>query len=131
MTQYRVKVTNDNGQVEYGDAPTVIVPVEHWKEKMAMLKKEGEQAAEEMQIQGRPFQARVLGPREAPDDSSEYGECHLTAVIIKRDWKAQTKLAMVEDANNFLTKAYQIGVLSKELSHILKVVIEGGKVSVK
>ncbi len=129
MAELRVKVTNDAGQTEYGYAPTVFVPVEQWKEKMATLKRDGEQFVQEIRGQRHPFQVRVLGPREAPDDAPQRGEVSLTAVVIEQDWKAQTKLAMVEDANNFLTKAYQIGVLSAGVSQILKTVIEGGEVS--
>ncbi len=129
MAEFRVKVTNDAGQTAYGYAPTVFVPVEQWKEKMATLKRNGEQFVQEMRSQERPFQVRVLGPREAPDGAPQREEASLTAVVIEQDWKAQTKLAMVEDANNFLTKAYQIGVLSAGVSQILKTVIEGGEVS--
>ena len=121
--EYSVKVTR-NGHDEYGYAQIKWIPVEQWKEKMVTLQKEGEQAAEEMQSRGRPFQTRVLNPQEAPENSSENGELNLVAVVIERDWKVPTKLAMIEDANNFLTKAYNIGALNAALSPILGRVIE-------
>ena len=80
--------------------------------KIATLKRDGEQFVQEIRGQGHSFQVRVLGPREAHEDAPQRGDVNLTAVVIEQDWKAQTKLAMVEDANNFLTKAYQMGVLS-------------------
>ena len=92
------------------------VPVERWKEKMATLKKEGEQAAEEMQSQGRPF--RESSPKRRPD-SSEIRELNLVAVVIERDWKVQA----IPRMQIIFSKAYNIGALAA-LSSILGRVIE-------
>ena len=58
-------------------------------------------------------------------DPAEYRKFNLAAVVIELDWKVSTKLDMVEDANNFITKAYKIGVLDMELAPVLGAVIEG------
>ena len=122
MDKYRVKVTDENtGHEEYGEAQIVGIPVDQWEQKIDTLTQEGQQFAQELHSQGHPFQVRVLAPREV----SEPGEgVSMTAVTIAGDWKARTKLAMVEDANAFLTKAYQLGIFSKDLAKMLAAAIE-------
>ena len=44
--------------------------------------------------------------------------------MIQLDWKAATKLKMVEDANNFLTKARQVDIFHPDVLGALKSVLE-------
>ena len=125
MNKYGVEVTDATGHSEHADAPTVEVSTDQWKKKMSTLKKRGEQAVQRMKSQGRPFQARVLGPLEVPEERSKSEGYTLVAVTIDRDWKLPTKLAMVRDANNLLTNAYKIGVLDNALPIALGAAIEG------
>ena len=48
----------------------------------------------------------------------------LYLLTIQHDWKAVTKLEMVEDANNFLTKARQVDILHPDLLGALRSVLE-------
>ena len=124
---YRVKVSNEAGQEVIAESPAEEVSADQWAEKIATLQKEGWQFIKEVGFPEKTFQARVLGPKEIPANyAAQYS---LTAVIIEYDWKAKTKLAMVEDANNFLSKAFAIDLFDPVVAQILKAAIEGRKVS--
>ena len=68
----------------------------------------------------KPFKVVILAPKETPVGA----EVTANVTLIQRDWKAATKLAMVEDANNFLTKAHKIELLNPDLLAALRSTIE-------
>ena len=97
-----------------------VIPKDEWDGKLAVVRQKGERFAREMRSQGKPFKAVVLAPKEAP----EGGDATIRLVVIQNNWKAATKLEMVEDANNFLTKAYQVGIFHPDLPAALSSVLE-------
>ncbi len=97
-----------------------IIPKDEWDGKVDVVRQRGERFAREMRSQGKPFKAAILGPKEVPKDA----EFTLQAVVIQLDWKAATKLELVEDANNFLTKARQVDIFHPDLLAALKSVLE-------
>ncbi len=89
---------------------------DEWDGKVEAIRKKGERFAKKMRIQGKPLKAEILGPREVPVGE----ELTMPVILIQRDWKAETKLEMVEEANNFLTKARQVGILHPDLLAALR-----------
>ena len=97
-----------------------VIPKDEWDQKVAVVRQKGEHFAREMRSQGKPFKAMILAPKEVPPGA----EVAMRAVVIKRGWKAATKLEMVEDANNFLTKARQVDILHPDLLGAFRSVLE-------
>ena len=97
-----------------------VIPKDKWDEKVAGVRQKGELFAREMRRQGKRFKAAILAPKEVPGGA----EVAMQGVVIQRDWKAAAKLEMVEDANNFLTKARQIDIFHPDLLGALKSVLE-------
>ena len=113
------------GHTEYAEAQIEWIPEEEWQKKREERRKAGERISKEMRLQRRTFQAKILAPRYAPKEKSVFKKFNAAAVVIERDWKIATKLEMVEDANNLITKAYVINSLDAAFPLILKSVIEG------
>ncbi len=97
-----------------------IIPQDEWVRKVAVVRQKGERFAKKMRRKGKPFKAAILASKEVPAGA----EVAMQAVVIQRNWKAATKLEMVEDANNFLTKARQIDIFHPDLLAALKTTIE-------
>ena len=97
-----------------------VIPQDEWDGKVAVVRQKGERFAREMRLQGKRFKAAILAPKEVPGGA----EFAMQAVVIQRDWKVAAKLEMVEDANNFLTKARQIDIFHPDLLGALKSVLE-------
>ena len=97
-----------------------VIPKDEWDRKVSGVRQKGELFAREMRRQGKPFKAVILAPKEVPGGA----EVAMQAVVIQRDWKAAAKLEMVEDANNFLTKARQVDIFHPDLLGALRSVLE-------
>ena len=97
-----------------------VIPKDEWDRKVSGVRQKGELFAREMRRQGKPFKAVILAPKEVPGGA----EVAMQAVVIERDWKAAAKLEMVEDANNFLTKARQVDIFHPDLLGALRSVLE-------
>lgn len=96
------------------------IPKDEWDGKVAVVRRKGEPFAREMRSQGKSFAPAILGPKEFPAGA----EVTLYLVEIQLDWKAATKLEMVKDANNFLTKARQIDIFHPDVLAALRSVLE-------
>jgi len=101
-------------------AETKSIPKDEWDGKVAAIRQKGERFAKELRLQGKTFKAAILAPKEVPAGA----EVAMSAVVIQRDWKAAIKLEMIEDANNFLTKARQIDISHPDLLAALRTTIE-------
>ena len=93
---------------------------DEWDGKVSFVRRKGERSAEKMQRQGKSLPLAIIGPKEVPVDA----EFRAQGVEIQLDWKAATKLKMVEDANNFLTKARQIDIFHPDVLAALRSVLE-------
>ena len=100
------------------------ISAEEWQGKKEEQRQAGVRISEDMRRKGHTFQAKILAPRHAPKDKAVFKEFNVATVVIKRDWKIATKLAMVEDANNLITKAYMTDSLDAAFPLILTSVIE-------
>ena len=97
-----------------------VVSKDEWNKKVESIRKNGGRFAKEMRLQNKPFKAAVLAPKEFPEEA----EVAMQAVVIQRDWKVAAKLEMVEDANNFLTKARHIDIFHPDLLSALRATLE-------
>ena len=113
------------GHTEYAEAEIEWIPEEEWQKKIEERRGAGVRISEEMRRQSHTFQAKILAPRYAPKEKSVFKEFNAAVVVIERDWKIATKLEMVEDANNLITKAYMIDSLDAAFPLVLTSVIEG------
>ena len=100
-------------------AETTVLPQHEWEKRLITLKEEGNRIASDFRAQGHRIVPKVLAPRESlPGDT-------LAAVVIHLDWTIATRLAMVESANDFLTKARVLGPIHRALPTVLRMMIEG------
>ena len=97
-----------------------VIPKDKWDGKVAGVRQKGERFAEKMQRQGKSLPLAIIGPKEVPVDA----EFRAQGVEIQLNWKAAAKLKMVEDANNFLTKARQVDIFHPDLLDDLRSVLE-------
>ena len=116
----RAIAKDENMSQDVAEIEMKVIPKDEWDEKVAVVRQKGERFAREMRLQGKRFKAAILGPREFPPGA----DVAMQAVVIQRDWKAAAKLEMVEDANNFLTKARQIDIFHPDLLGALKSVLQ-------
>ena len=100
---------------------------EGWESKMRAVRRSGSRMAQVLiKEEGRHFMPKILATLEGPgSDETHVEKTQLTAVIIPLDWKVETRLAMVELANDFLTKAYSLDSLDSSLQSLLAATIEG------
>lgn len=98
-----------------------IRPSHEWAEKMAVVRKAGNDVAKRMRAEGRKFDVEVLAPKEI----LEQDEVPLGSVFLYPDWKIAIRREMVEPARGLISQAYTIGSLDPALPTILSAVIQG------
>ena len=106
---------------ESGHLSVTVKPKESWGQKIAMIREVGERTAREFREEGHAFKVEILAPRELDDQVP----IPLSAVKLEFDWKIATRLEMVEDARNILTRAFVLRSLDPGLPSVLAAIIEG------
>ena len=106
---------------ETADISITVKPKDSWDEKVSSIRKSGIRKARELRQKGHKFHMEILGPREVQGGDS----VPLAGVEIKLDWKVETKIQMVNSANNMIENAYLVGSLDPALPTVLKSIIEG------
>ena len=92
-----------------------------WDEKISVIRASGLRKAKEIRKKGCKFHVEILGPREVQGGDS----VRLAGVMITLDWKVETRIKLVEIANEIITNSYLIGSLDPALPTVLKSIIEG------
>ena len=112
----------DNGtHSESADINITIKPKDSWDKQISSIRKSGARKAREIRKQGHQFHAEILGPREVQGGDS----VPLAGVQIKLDWKIETRIKLVEAANDMIANAYLIDSLDPAFPVVLKSLIEG------
>ena len=112
----------DNGtHSETADISITIKPKDSWDKQISSIRKSGARKAREIRKQGHQFHVEILGPREVQVRDS----FPLAAVQIKLDWKIETRIKLVEAANDMIANAYLIDSLDPAFPVVLKSLIEG------
>ncbi len=104
-----------------GSVQVTIRPAHEWAEKMAVVKKAGNDAATRMRAAGRKFDVELLAPTEV----REQDKVPHSAVFLYPDWRIAIRREMVEPARKLIGQAYTIGSLDPALPTVLSAVIQG------
>lgn len=98
-----------------------VKPKNSWNEKVSAIRKSGIRKARLLRQKGHKFHLETLGPREVQGGDT----VPLAGVEIKLDWKVETKIQMVNSANDMIANAYLVGSLDPAFPTVLKSIIEG------
>ena len=103
------------------DINITVKPKNSWDERISAIRASGIRKAKKIRKQGHKFHVEILGPREVQGGDT----VPLAGVKIKLDWKVETKIQMVNSANDMITNAYLVGSLDPAFPTVLRSIIEG------
>ena len=122
MEDSKISVEAASGDYsETAYAEMFILEKREWSQKMERIQAYGNIVAKRMNEEGHQLVMRVLAPKEIQATDS----VALRAVGFNADWRAATRIEMVEAANDIYTKAWSLGPVDKALPEILAQIIEG------
>ena len=122
MEDSKISVEATSGDYsETAYAEMSILEKHEWSQKMERIQAYGKIVAKRMNEEGHQLVMRVLAPKEIQLTDA----VALRAVGFNADWRAATRIEMVESANDIYTKAWSLGPVDKALPEILAQIIEG------
>ncbi len=106
---------------ESADFEFKVLDKQSWRRKIAEAAAKGDRKSKELRDAGHKFKVEILAPNEMSDQES----VQLAAVTLPLNWRLATRLEMVEDARNVITKALLLESLDPGLPLILSAIIGG------
>ena len=106
---------------ESAEIGITVKPIDSWKKDLSIIRMSGIRMANELRKSGHNFLVRILAPREVKGSDT----VPLAGIKIDLNWKVETRLRMVESANNMIADAYLIDSLDPGFPAVLSSIIEG------